>query len=81
MDSIFDTGPADTIPFPVEPGHRARSRVVVKDAAKATRHVLDATRDGILFEVVSHSVAAVCGIGLFPLIEHGAHVLWQVVVG
>jgi hypothetical protein len=81
MDSIFDSGPADTIPLPVEPGRRAKARVAVKDAAKVTRHVADAARDGLIFEALSHGCAALVGVGLWPLVEHAGHAVLGWVVG
>ena len=74
-DSIFDTGPADTLDLPTETGRRPVARVVAKVATKDAKHVGAAIRDGLLFEAASHTCAALLGIGLWPLVERAGHIV------
>jgi hypothetical protein len=68
-------------PVAIEPTRREAVKVVAKVVAKDVRHVADATRDGLLFEAVTHGCAALVGVGLWPLVETAAHALLKVVVG
>ena len=60
-------------PVATEPTRREAVKVVAKVAAKDVRRVADATRDGLIFEAVTHGCAALVGIGLWPLLEQGFH--------
>jgi hypothetical protein len=73
--SILDTGPADAISLPDEAGRRPVAHVVAGVAARDAKHVGAAIRDGLLFEAASHACAALVGVGLWPLVEHAAHVV------
>lgn len=86
MGSLFEHGPADIPSWDEladrnEVARRRFARIAAKDAAKSAVHVVAAARDGILYDVISHAVAAVAGVGLFPLIETAAHHVVKVVLG
>jgi hypothetical protein len=80
MSDILETGPADSIPSwdtlaTRHDGAVRRFESIAKKAEVPTKHVGAAIRDGLVFEAASHACAALVGVGLWPLVEHAAHVV------